>query len=150
MLHFAGICVAVVNASGFEFGGKTGKLLVERGRDCNGITGVFNLEVFPVTQCGNFLPGGASNLMLAALNGINYNAFLGCRCQGDRVFHIVGIIHVWWCITDQEYYSVGVTVRAPGNLVDSFVEGLIDAFRTIAATLCAKIHQAGIHRVEII
>ena len=92
-------------------------------------------------------PGGCTRP--AALDGVDDDAAALGFGQRGRVPDVVRVIHVRRCIADQEYDLIDIVVLAPRDLVDRIVERLVDAFGPVAAALGAKIHQAGVHLIEI-
>ena len=107
------------------------------------------MKVAALAQPGDLLPTLGGRFILTALDRIHHDAFLQCHSQGIRVLDVILIVHVRRRVTDQEHNPVGVLILAPGHAVHGIIQGLVDALRAIAATVSLKIHQSGVHGVQV-
>jgi hypothetical protein len=61
-----------------------------------------------MTEARDLRPGPGGGRNFTALNRVDHDAFLQRSCHDLRVLHLVLIVHVRWCIADQEHDLVGL------------------------------------------
>ena len=126
-----------------------GNLPIVRRRNRYMCSSLGDVKVTALTQTRYFLPRARRLRVLAGLDGIYNDAFSACQRNTLWKFNVVLIIHMGWRIADQEYRFVACATVAPRNLLYCVVQGLINAFGTITATLRFEVHQGRVHAVEI-
>ena len=133
-----------------QLGRQFSQFLIERCCNGDGTACLVDLKVFTTSELGDLLPVFPCRRILSALNRVDHDAFLQSPPDSDRILDVILVVHVCRCIADEKHHPVGIIILAPGNIMHRIVQRLINTFRTVTTTISLKIHQGGIHAIEIV
>ena len=83
-------------------------LCIKRGRHCNRAARLVYLKELAMAEARDLCPGPGGRRNFTTLNRVDHDAFLQRGCHDLRILHLVLIVHVRRCITDQEHDLVGL------------------------------------------
>jgi hypothetical protein len=129
--------------------GQPRELVVVWGGDGHRGAVLRHLQIGAVAELRDLLPQPQRLRGVAALDGVDADAALLGQREALRVLDIVLIVHVRRRVADQKDHPIGVRVLTPGDGIDRFMQGLVDALRAVAAAVGLELEQLGMQRVEV-